>query len=170
MACSSRGAGGCDGEAFTDASERRRASRARAVGARARRRARSRPRSPAFAHDIRTPLTGILALAELLAASDLGERERRWAHGAQERRRASGALTTLIVDAAKADARRPDAAARAVLAARARESLAGHRCAARAQARALKAEVDIAAGLPGARSPATRCGCARRWRTSSTTR
>ena len=30
-------------------------------------------------HDIRTPLTGIVALAELLAASDLGAREREWA-------------------------------------------------------------------------------------------
>ena len=35
----------------------------------------------AFAHDIRTSLTGILALGELLASSSLGERERRWAAG-----------------------------------------------------------------------------------------
>jgi signal transduction histidine kinase len=34
-----------------------------------------------FAHDIRTALTGILALGELLASSNLGERERRWAVG-----------------------------------------------------------------------------------------
>ena len=33
----------------------------------------------AYAHDIRTALTGILALGELLASSNLGERERRWA-------------------------------------------------------------------------------------------
>ena len=62
---------------------------------RARKKAQARPRSKksrranadnpteaalaSLAHDIRTPLTGILALAELLAASDLGERERRWA-------------------------------------------------------------------------------------------
>ena len=32
-----------------------------------------------IAHDIRTPLTGIVALAELLASSDLGAREREWA-------------------------------------------------------------------------------------------
>ena len=32
-----------------------------------------------LAHEIRTPLTGILALAELLHASDLPEREQRWA-------------------------------------------------------------------------------------------
>jgi signal transduction histidine kinase len=33
----------------------------------------------ALAHDIRTPLTGILALSELLTTSELGERERGWA-------------------------------------------------------------------------------------------
>ena len=33
----------------------------------------------AFAHEVRTPLTGILAISNLLATSDLGERERRWA-------------------------------------------------------------------------------------------
>ena len=32
-----------------------------------------------IAHDIRTPLTGIVALAELLVSSDLGTREREWA-------------------------------------------------------------------------------------------
>ena len=42
------------------------------------------------AHDIRTPLTGIVALAELLAASDLAKRERDWANaiksGADQRK------------------------------------------------------------------------------------
>ena len=42
-----------------------------------------------IAHDIRTPLTGIVALAELLAVSDLGTREREWAKRDQERRRSS---------------------------------------------------------------------------------
>ena len=32
-----------------------------------------------LAHDIRTPLTGILALGELLASSELKPREREWA-------------------------------------------------------------------------------------------
>src|SRR4051812_8492531 len=32
----------------------------------------------AFAHEVRTPLTGILAISTLLATSELGERERRW--------------------------------------------------------------------------------------------
>ena len=31
----------------------------------------------AFAHEVRTPLTGILAISNLLATSELGERERR---------------------------------------------------------------------------------------------
>src|SRR6202051_3763401 len=31
-----------------------------------------------FAHEVRTPLTGILAISDLLATSDLDERERRW--------------------------------------------------------------------------------------------
>jgi CheY-like chemotaxis protein len=56
-----------------------------------------------IAHDIRTPLTGILALAELLAASDLGERERQWADAIKSGAEHLAALTTLIVDAAKAD-------------------------------------------------------------------
>ncbi len=43
----------------------------------------------AYAHDIRTTLTGILALGELLASSNLGERERRWASGIKGERRAS---------------------------------------------------------------------------------
>jgi CheY-like chemotaxis protein/nitrogen-specific signal transduction histidine kinase len=57
-----------------------------------------------IAHDIRTPLTGILALAELLASSDLGERERGWANALKSGAEHLAALTTLIVDAVKADA------------------------------------------------------------------
>jgi CheY-like chemotaxis protein/nitrogen-specific signal transduction histidine kinase len=57
-----------------------------------------------IAHDIRTPLTGILALAELLASSDLGERERQWATAVKSGAEHLAAMTTLIVDAAKAEA------------------------------------------------------------------
>jgi two-component system, sensor histidine kinase len=57
-----------------------------------------------IAHDIRTPLTGILALAELLASSGLGERERGWANALKSSAEHLAALTTLIVDAVKADA------------------------------------------------------------------
>ncbi|MGH6684990.1 MAG: sensor histidine kinase, partial [Pseudolabrys sp.] len=56
------------------------------------------------AHDIRTPLTGIVALAELLATSDVGTREREWANAIKSGADHLAALTTLIVDAVKADA------------------------------------------------------------------
>jgi two-component system, sensor histidine kinase len=56
----------------------------------------------AFAHDIRTSLTGILALGELLASSNLGERERRWAASIKTSAEHLAALTTLAIDAAKA--------------------------------------------------------------------
>jgi two-component system, sensor histidine kinase len=57
-----------------------------------------------LAHDIRTPLTGILALAELLAASDIGERERHWASGVKSAAEHLAQLTTIVCDAARADA------------------------------------------------------------------
>jgi signal transduction histidine kinase len=59
---------------------------------------------PIFAHDVRTALTGILALGELLARSDLGERERRWAFDIKTSAEYLAALTTLVTDAAKANA------------------------------------------------------------------
>jgi CheY-like chemotaxis protein len=58
----------------------------------------------AFAHDIRTALTGILALGELLASSSLGERERRWAEGIKTSAEYLASLTTLVIDAARSDA------------------------------------------------------------------
>jgi CheY-like chemotaxis protein len=58
----------------------------------------------AYAHDIRTSLTGILALGELLASSNLGERERRWAAGIKDGAEHLASLTTLMIDAAKAGA------------------------------------------------------------------
>lgn len=58
-----------------------------------------------IAHDIRTPLTGIVALAELLASSDLGAREREWANAIKSGADHLSALTTVIVDAAKAEAK-----------------------------------------------------------------
>src|SRR6202142_3280843 len=57
-----------------------------------------------IAHDIRTPLTGIVALAELLTTSDLGAREREWAAAIKSGADHLAALSTLIVDAVKADA------------------------------------------------------------------
>src|SRR5437879_13742819 len=55
----------------------------------------------AFAHEVRTPLTGILAISDLLATSDLGERERRWADTIKAGAEHLARLATLFVDAAK---------------------------------------------------------------------
>jgi two-component system, sensor histidine kinase len=100
-----------------------------------------------IAHDIRTPLTGIVALAELLATSDLGAREREWANAVKSGADHLAALATLIVDAAKADAKglvlrsepfSPRALAEAV----------GVALTARAGNKAIKAEIKIAPDLP----------------------
>ncbi|HEX8808531.1 MAG TPA: hybrid sensor histidine kinase/response regulator, partial [Xanthobacteraceae bacterium] len=50
---------------------------------------------PVFAHDVRTALTGVLALGELLARSNLGERERHWASDIKTSAEYLAALTTL---------------------------------------------------------------------------
>src|SRR5579864_5365502 len=55
----------------------------------------------AFAHEVRTPLTGILAISDLLSTSDLGERERRWADTIKAGAEHLANLATLFVDAAK---------------------------------------------------------------------
>ena len=54
-----------------------------------------------FAHEVRTPLTGILAISDLLATSDLGERERRWVDTIKAGAEHLASLATLFVDAAK---------------------------------------------------------------------
>jgi two-component system, sensor histidine kinase len=100
-----------------------------------------------IAHDIRTPLTGIVALAELLVSSDLSAREREWAIAIKSGADHLSALTTVIVDAAKAQARglvprnepfSPRALADAV----------GAALMARAHNKDLKADINIAAELP----------------------
>jgi two-component system, sensor histidine kinase len=100
-----------------------------------------------IAHDIRTPLTGIVALAELLASSDLGQREREWAAAIKSGADHLAALTTLIVDAAKADAaglvlRHEPFSPRALAEAVAQALVA------RAVNRNVKAEIEIARDLP----------------------
>ena len=57
------------------------------------------------AHDLRTPLTGIVALAELLASSNLGAREREWAEALKSGADHLSGLATLIIDAVKSDAK-----------------------------------------------------------------
>jgi CheY-like chemotaxis protein/nitrogen-specific signal transduction histidine kinase len=100
-----------------------------------------------LAHDIRTPLTGILALGELLAASELGERERQWAAAIKSNAEHLSALASLIVDAARAEAKglmlRPTVFAPRELA----ESM-GVSLAARARAKEIESGVAIADHLP----------------------
>src|SRR5207253_9213378 len=55
----------------------------------------------AFAHEVRTPLTGILAISGLLPTSDLGERERRWVDTITAGAEHLASLATLFVDAAR---------------------------------------------------------------------
>lgn len=101
-----------------------------------------------FAHEVRTPLTGILAISDLLATSELGERERRWVDTIKAGAEHLSSLATLFVDAAKDENAGPvlrqDMFDLRVLARAAGDSLAG-----RAAAKGLQAVVDIADTLPG---------------------
>ena len=101
-----------------------------------------------FAHDIRTPLTGIIAIGELLAASELGERERRWVASLKEAAEHIVALTTVAVDAARAGSRAL-ALRREPFDARALAQSIAAACAARAQAKGLGCKTAIAAAFPG---------------------
>lgn len=101
----------------------------------------------AFAHEVRTPLTGILAISDLLATSELGERERRWADTIKAGAEHLASLATLFVDAAKSRnsyaALREDLFDLRALARSAGDSLAG-----RAAAKGLQAEIGISSELP----------------------
>jgi CheY-like chemotaxis protein/nitrogen-specific signal transduction histidine kinase len=100
-----------------------------------------------FAHEVRTPLTGILAISDLLATSELGERERRWVDTIKAGAEHLSSLATLFVDAAKSERTgvvpRQDLFDLRVLARAAGDSLAG-----RAAAKGLEAEVDLSDELP----------------------
>jgi CheY-like chemotaxis protein/nitrogen-specific signal transduction histidine kinase len=102
----------------------------------------------AFAHEVRTPLTGILALSELLAASDLPERERGWAAAVKSAAEHLAQLTTLVVGGTKAATRRP-ALRREPLRPRAVADALAATLAARAETKGLATEVRIGA-LPDA--------------------
>lgn len=102
----------------------------------------------AFAHEVRTPLTGILAISDLLATSDLGERERRWADTIKAGAEHLASLATVFVDAARTgkggNILRQDLFDLRTLARSAGDSLAG-----RAAAKGLQAQVEISDKLPG---------------------
>ncbi len=123
-----------------------------------RKRARSRKSAPrhqraietalaALAHDIRTPLTGILALAELLAASELGEREQAWARAVKSAAEHLAQLTTIVCDGVRAEAVGL-ALREEVFSPRQLAEDLGASLSARAQTSGLVAEVAIAADLP----------------------
>lgn len=95
-----------------------------------------------LAHDIRTPLTGILALGELLATSELRERERGWATAIKTTAEHLAMLTSLIVDAARADAKGIVLRRDLIRPRRLTEAVAAT-LAARAETKGLKAEADI---------------------------
>jgi two-component system, sensor histidine kinase len=103
----------------------------------------------AFAHDIRTALTGILALGELLASSELGARERRWAAGIKGSAEHLATLTTLVIDAAKAENSGLTLREEIFRPRRLVEALA-ESLSARAQSKGLTAETPIADDLPDA--------------------
>ncbi len=102
-----------------------------------------------LAHEVRTPLNGILAFSELLSTADLGERERDWASAIKSAAQHLDLYTTLIVDSVKAGSRRivlreepfrPRGLAEAAAAV----------LTARAAAKGLTARIDIAGDLPEA--------------------
>ena len=101
----------------------------------------------AFAHEVRTPLTGILAISDLLATSDLDERERRWVDTIKAGAEHLASLATLFVDAARS--RGPGLGVRQdffdlrALARSVGDSLAG-----RATAKGLQSRVEISEKLP----------------------
>src|SRR4051812_31460378 len=101
----------------------------------------------AFAHEVRTPLTGILAISDLLATSDLDERERRWVDTIKAGAEHLASLATLFVDAARSGNAgigvRHDPFDLRALARSAGDSLAG-----RAAAKGLRSSVDISEKLP----------------------
>jgi len=101
----------------------------------------------AFAHEVRTPLTGILAISDLLATSDLGERERRWVDTIKAGAEHLASLATLFVDAAKTATAgsevRQDLFDLRALARNIGDALAG-----RAAAKGLRSAVDISEKLP----------------------
>ena len=131
------------------AGRKKRRPKARPVK-RARRSAATAPNEAAlavFAHDIRTALTGILALGELLASSNLEERERRWALGVKAGAEHLASLTTLVIDAAKAGSGLLTLQ-RQIFRPRRIADMLAQSLAARAQSKGLEAQTTVAADLP----------------------
>src|SRR5882672_6102982 len=103
----------------------------------------------ALAHDIRTPLTGILALSELLVTSGLAERERGWAGAIKSTAEHLAMLTSLIVDAARAEAKGL-VPRRTLFHPRQLAQVLAASLAARSAAKDLRSELAVASDLPEA--------------------
>ena len=105
----------------------------------------------AFAHEVRTPLTGILAISDLLATSDLGDRERRWVDTIKAGAEHLASLATLFVDAARSGKTGGNTAAgvrQDLFDLRALARSAGDSLAGRAAAKGLQSRIDISEELP----------------------
>src|SRR5580700_9402333 len=100
----------------------------------------------AFAHEVRTPLTGILAISDLLATSELGERERRWVDTIKAGAEHLASLATLFVDAAK-HATAPSNLCQDLFDLRALAQNVGDSLAGRAAAKGLQSSVEISERL-----------------------
>ena len=140
----------------TKGTVRKRRAKKRASSAAAKTRATRKSAAPgmvetalaAFAHEVRTPLTGILAISNLLATSELDERERRWVDTIKAGAEHLASLATLFVDAARSGGPglkvRQDFFDLRTLGRNAGDSLAG-----RAAAKGLQSSVVISEKLPG---------------------
>lgn len=100
-----------------------------------------------FAHEIRTALTGILALGELLATSPLGEREARWARSVKSTAEHLAALINLTIDSVRADSEGLVLRREPFRLHRLAETLAAS-LAARAETKGLRSKAVISASLP----------------------
>jgi CheY-like chemotaxis protein len=100
-----------------------------------------------LAHDIRTPLNGILALSELISTADLPQREREWANLVKGAAEHLSQLSTLVVDGVRAHARGLTLRVEPFRLRALAEAVAGT-LAARAATKELSAEIAIADDLP----------------------
>jgi CheY-like chemotaxis protein/nitrogen-specific signal transduction histidine kinase len=135
------------------------AKRAKSVAKRARKTLRAGARSSAsrssetevalaaFAHEIRTSLTGILALGELLGTAGLGAREARWAAGVKSTAEHLASLINLVIDSAKAGGEKLMLRREPFNLRRLAESMVAS-LAARSETKGIGSEAVIAAELP----------------------
>jgi CheY-like chemotaxis protein len=100
-----------------------------------------------FAHEVRTPLTGILAISDLLATSELSERERRWVDTIKAGAEHLASLATLFVDAAKHATAAPGSLRQDLFDLRALAQNSGDSLAGRAAAKGLQSSVEISERL-----------------------